>query len=440
MDEMRTPPNSREAEQAALGAIIMGAYEGCVERLIPILKPEYFYNPSNRLIFECVIQLYERNLTCELMAIRDALTQRGKLDAVGGVDYLTLIGENTPGTANAEYYAKIVREKAVLRNMIQTAAEILDDCYDPGAEPTTIIELAEQALLSTTCEIVHSHTVTTADISHDVLKAILSRKQGTFQGLPTGLEDLDRKTHGLKAGEMTVIAGRTGMGKTALMLHMVEHIALDKETPVAMFSLEMTDSALIERMLGSRAGVDLHSLSSGCLTDDAEQKLRIASEEIHAAPILIEGSLNLTARSLRTKARRLVRKHGAKLVVVDYLQLIRSPDGRGQDRYLQIGEVSRALKALSIELDIPVVALSQLNRSSESREGHRPRISDLRESGNIEQDADVVLLVHRPGYYDNNLKDNTAEIIIGKNRNGPTGSVEVTWYANCVSFHDEWPQ
>ena len=432
------PPSSLTAEQAVLGALVVGSFNDNVEQIIPTLKPDHFYSQGNRLIYDCIVELHLKNVRCDLVALRNTLDQRGKLDSVGGVDYLMDICEATPGPANAEYYANIVRDKAVLRSMIQTADGIRDACFDPAAEPGEVIESAEQSLLSVTTEAVQSDTTQASDITMGVVDEILNRKAGTLRGLPTGFDDLDQLTHGFKEGEMTIIAARTSMGKTSLMLNTVEHIAVDKNVPVAIFSLEMTDAALIERMLSSRAGVDLHNMSSGRVDENAEQKLQIAAEEIHAAPIHIESCRDLTALSLRTKARRLVRQHGVKLIVVDYLQLIHAAGGR-QDRYLQIGEISRALKALAVELNVAVLALSQLNRLSEQREGNRPRISDLRESGNIEQDADVVLLIHRPGAHNKDEVDNVAEIIVGKNRNGPVGSVHLKWSAQYARF-DNQPQ
>ncbi len=432
-------PAAPAAEQALLWSLIARGYDDCdVELILLSLKATDFYSQRNRMVFEAIAELFERNIPPDLLTLRDCLTRRGDLEDVGGIDYLMELAENTPSTANVEYYSNEVRHKAALRHIIQASHTIRDECLDAAADPQEIIERAEATILSTTSDIIQNDTTSAEDITGDVLAQILNRRAGELRGLPTGFADLDDKTHGLKGGEMTIVAARTSMGKTALMLNMVEHIAVDKNVPVAIFSLEMTDSALIERMLSSRAGVDLHTLSSGLVDAEAEQRLRIAGEEINAAQIHIASCRDLTALSLRTKARRLVRQKGVKLIIVDYLQLVRSAGGQRQDRYLQIGEISRSLKALAVELDVAVLALSQLNRSSESREGHRPRISDLRESGNIEQDADVVMLIHRPGYHDKSEPDNIAELIIGKNRNGPVGSVSLKWTPRSARFENNY--
>ena len=436
--ELYTVPQSPEAECAVLGGLIFSAYDDSIHEIIPLLRPELFFSQTNRLVFEVIADLYVKGIRADALLVRNELSRRGQLDMIGGAGYLADLGEHTPGAINAEHYARIVRDKAMLRSLIQTADNLRDMAFDPAGDAGEIIEQAEQSILAATNEVVRSETVKSSDITLGVVDEVLNRREGQLAGLPTGFAELDLLTHGCKPGELTVIAARPSMGKTAMALNIAEHVAVNKNVPSAIFSLEMTDSQLIERMLSSRAGVDIHALASGCVSQEAEQAIRIAGQEISSAPLFIESCRDdLTHLTLRTKARRLVRQHNVGLLIVDYLQLIHPPaNGQRRDRYAEVGAISAAMKSLSLELDIPIIALSQLNRLSEQREGNRPRLSDLRESGNIEQDADVVMLLHR-AIHDKEAKPDAAELIIAKHRNGPTGSINLKWSGQLARFENQ---
>lgn len=431
MEKLRIPPESLEAETCVLGTIIMGSMERVIDKVAPILKVEYFYRLHNQYVYEAMLECAEKNINVDLPMLQELLQKAGRLEFVGGVDYLIQLAESTPGAANAEYYARIVRDRAFLRQLIQMADKVLDDCYVVRAEPREIAAAADEclsAILTTTAE---STITTAAEIIEGVHDEIIDRKEGELRGLPTGFHGIDDKTHGLKPGEITIIAARTSMGKTAFLLNIIEHLSVEQGHPVAVFSLEMTDRALVERIFGCNAKVNIHSVNNGTLSVMDRQNMEAAVARIKRSQIYIENNRNLTSVILRSSARRLVNQYGVKMIAIDYLQLIKTP-ASSEQRYVALGEISRQLKLLAIELNIPIVVLSQLNRTTEEQK--RPRISNLRESGAIEQDSDVVLLIHRENYYKAGTPDDEADIIIGKNRNGPTGEVKLTWLPHWTKF------
>jgi len=428
----RVPPQSLEAEMCTLGSMVLDPV--CIGDIISIVNADYFYRLDHQMVFEALVKLYDQKRTADLVLLRDELKTRGQLEQVGGVEYLVSIAESVPSSANALYYANIVRDKALLRNLIRTSSEICNQAFEARGEVAEMLDEAEQKIFAVTEQKITGHASSMREIMEQVFEIIQDRDSG-ITGLATGFHELDELTSGLQNSEMIVVAARPSMGKTALGLNIAEYIGADNQKAVAVFSLEMAAQQLAERMLCSRGKVNSHHLRRGMVGDDDYQKLQIAADELSSSPIFIDDSASLTPLELRAKARRLKHKHDIQAVVVDYLQLMHSPGA--ESRQQEVGLISRHIKAMARELQIPVIVMSQLNRAAEGREGHRPRMSDLRESGNIEQDADVVMLLHREDYYHTEAdyeKTNVAEVIIAKQRNGPTGAVSLTWLAEMTRF------
>ena len=428
----RVPPQSNEAEVGVLGSMALN--RECIGEIVGILRAEYFYRQDHRLIYDAIASLYENNKPADLVLLRDELKRRGQFEQIGGVDYLTTLTENVPTTANAVHYAQIVRDKALLRELISEAGQISSRAFEDRGDPSEVLDDAEQRIFRVTEQKITGQAVSMQDIMAKVYETIEKREAG-ITGMPSGFLELDELTSGLQRGEMIIIAARPSMGKTALGLNIAEHVGADNHVAVAVFSLEMAAQQLAERMLAGRSHVDSHLLRKGMLSDSDYGKLNQTAGELSGAPIFVDDSPGLTPLELLAKGRRLKMQHDIQLVVVDYLQLMHVPNV--ESRVQEVGIISRHLKALARELDIPVVVMSQLNRGPEGREGHRPRMSDLRESGNIEQDADVVMLLHREDYYHNEVdyeKTNAAELIIAKQRNGPTGTIELAWHPQWTRF------
>jgi replicative DNA helicase len=373
------------------------------------------------------------------MLVRDELQRRGQLDEIGGPDYLRRVIETVPSSANVIYYADIIKEKMLLRETIAAASEILDNAYDETGSAAEKLDEAERRIFSVTDKRIANAAVALKDLVTRAYELIEKREGTHVTGLPSGYYELDDITCGLQNGEMIIVAGRPSMGKTALALNIAEHIGIVEKMPLAIFSLEMGKQQLAERFLCSYSGVDSQLVRKGMLGTEHYQKLVEACGIISEAPIFIDDTSALTPLEIRAKARRLKRTQDIRCVIVDYLQLMHLGGGI-ESRQQEISTISRYLKSLARELEVPVVVLSQLNRSPEGREGHRPRMSDLRESGSIEQDADVVMLLHREDYYHRGEEDyedtNTAEIIIAKQRNGPTGTVKLTFREKCTRFEN----
>lgn len=422
-----------------LGSMVLD--KDCINEVVQILRGEFFYRQDHCLIYDALLSLYDRNEPVDLVLLRDELKRRGQFEQVGGVDYLTSLANSVPSPANAIYYAKIVRDKAMLRNLITVAGQINNLAYDGGGLVAEIMEEAEQKIFEVTQEKISGQAEAMRDIIHSVFEAIEQRTGSVVTGIPTGFLELDELTSGLQRSEMIVVAARPSMGKTALALNIAEHVGADNIGPdgkglaVAVFSLEMAAQQLAERMLCGRAHVDSHQLRRGLVSESDHSKLQDAADSLARAPIFVDDTPGLTPLELRGKARRLKLQHDIQLVVIDYLQLMYVPGA--ESRQNEVSTISRHIKALARELNIPVIVMSQLNRSPEGREDHRPRMSDLRESGAIEQDADVVIMLHREDYYHSEADyepTHTAELIIAKQRNGPTGTVNLTWQPAYTRF------
>ena len=429
----RVPPQSLEAEMCTLGSMILDV--DCVGDIIPLLHSEDFYRQDHRLIFDALLKLYDEKHALDLVLLRDELKKRGQLDEVGDIDYLVTLAESVPSAANALYYARIVRDKALLRSLISASNEICSLAYEDRAETADIVDEAEQKIFNVTEQKITGQAVPMREILHQTFELIDQRTGSHVYGLATGFEELDDLSGGLQNSEMIVVAARPSMGKTALGLNIAEYVGADCNKTVVIFSLEMAAQQLVERMLCGRAHLDNQKLRKSMLSDQEYQTMHVAADELSNSRIFIDDSSGLTPLELRAKARRLKLKHDVQLIVIDYLQLMHISNP--ESRLMEVTTISRHLKALARELKIPVVVMSQLNRSPEGREGHRPRMSDLRESGAIEQDADVVMLLHREDYYHNEPgydKSNIAEVIIAKQRNGPTGNIQLVWQAQWTRF------
>ena len=438
----RSMPESLAAEAAVLGSMIIDPE--CIGQVIEQLSigTDAFYRLEHRNIFDALISLYEKNKGGSLDAVllRDELEKHNQLETVGGVEYLAKIIDSVPSSANVMYYAGIIKDKLLLREIIAAGSEIVNSAYDQSGEPSEKLDEAERKVFAVTNRKVSSTAVALKDLVTRAYELIEKREGKHVTGLATGYYELDELTCGLQPGEMIVVAGRPSMGKTSLALNIAEHIGVTEGIPLAVFSMEMSNQLLAERFLCSSSEIDAQQVRKGMLSTEHYQKLVEACGVLSESQIYIDDTAGLTPLELRGKARRLKSRHDIRCIVVDYLQLMSLGVGRVESRQQEITAISRYIKALAKELNIPVMVLSQLNRAPEGREGHRPRMSDLRESGSIEQDADVVMLLHREDYYhrdeDGYQRDNTAEVIIAKQRNGPTGSVNLIFRQKFTRFEN----
>ncbi|AUS10282.1 replicative DNA helicase [Laceyella sacchari] len=430
----RLPPHNHEAEQAVLGAILLepGVLVSVNERL----KPDDFYRQSHQRLFQVMNELGEQGEPVDLVTLTAELQDRKLLEEVGGVTYLNELASAVPTAANVEYYAKIVEEKAVLRRLIRTASQIAMSGYGGNEELDHLLNEAERRILEVSQRRIRgSGFIPIQDAlmeSYEQIEALHFNKGG-ISGIPTGFVDLDRMTSGLKGSELIILAARPAMGKTAFALNLAQNAAVRSGQTVAIFSLEMGASQLVSRMLASEGNIDAQAFRTGNLNEEDWEKLTMAMSTLSEAPIFIDDSPGVTVYDIRAKLRRLKVERGLGLVVIDYLQLI---SGRGgESRQQEISEISRSLKLMAREFDVPVIALSQLSRAVEQRQDKRPMLSDLRESGSIEQDADVVAFLYRDDYYnEDSEKKNIAELIIGKQRSGPVGKVELLFLKNYNKF------
>lgn len=431
----RQMPASPEAEAAVLGSMLLD--RECIGDIVEHINADSFSLTEHRIIFGAILTLYENNSQIDLVLLRDELKKRKSLEAVGGVDYLVRVIESVPSAASAEYYAGIVRDKAMLRSLARTCGEILNEACDEGGDIGEKLDTAEQRIFEVTEQKIKGSAVALKDLITQTFENIESRKGSHVTGLSTGFEELNYNLAGLQKGEMIIIAGRPSMGKTSFALNVAEHLGADENVPVVIFSLEMGKHQLVERFLCSRSGIDAQLVRKGMLSADQMAELTRVGGELFEKPIFIDDSPGLTPLMIRAKCRRLKSQYDIQGVFIDYMQLM-SLGGRVESRQQEISTISRYLKALARELEVPVVVLSQLNRGAEGREGHRPRMSDLRESGSIEQDADVIMLLHREDYYHRGEADyednNVAEVIIAKQRNGPTGTVELIFDGRLTRF------
>ncbi|MRR53617.1 MAG: replicative DNA helicase [Deltaproteobacteria bacterium] len=435
----KLPPQSIEAEMSILGGILLD--NEAINRVLDILVPDDFYRESHRKIMRAMIELNDHREPCDLITLTTILKRKGELEEVGGAPYLTTLVDYVPTAANIAYYSKIVKEKAISRNLISAATEIVTDGYDDQAEIDELLDKAQKVIFQISENRINTPYFALNAILKDAIKYIgeLYEKKESVTGVPTGFIDLDHKTAGFQRGDLIIIAGRPSMGKTAFALNIAQYAAVHAQPsyPVVIFSLEMSKEQLVTRLLCSEARVDASRLRTGHLVEGDWDKIMRGADKLHEAKIFIDDTPAISVMEMRAKARRLKAEHGIGMIVVDYLQLMRggsSPESRQQE----ISEISRSLKALAKELSVPVVALSQLNRGLENRTDKRPIMSDLRESGAIEQDADIIMFVYRDEVYNKENPDvkGRAEIIIGKQRNGPIGTVDLTFLGEFTRFEN----
>lgn len=431
----RLPPQNIEAEQSVLGAILLE--NDALPKALEIIEPDDFYKPSHRKIFLAMIELFEKNEAIDLITVSDLLRTKNELEEVGGVTYLSSLASAVPTAANIRYHSRIVKDKALLRNLATSATDILTKIYEGAFEPDEMVDYAERAIFDISERRTKTSFFTLKDVIKDSFHMIehLYDKKEAITGIPSGFRDLDELTTGFQPGDLIIIGGRPSMGKTALSLNIAQYVGVEMKEPVAIFSLEMSKEQLALRMLCSEAMVDSNNVRKGFIRKEDWQKLTAAAGRLAEAPIFIDDSSSTTVLEMRAKARRLKMEHGLSLVIVDYLQLMRTR-GNFERREQEISDISRSLKALAKELKVPVIALSQLNRGVEQRHDKRPTLADLRESGAIEQDADVIIFLYRDEVYnkDNPSTKGKAEVIIAKQRNGPTDTVTLTFLSKCTRF------
>lgn len=431
----KLPPQNLEAEQSILGGVLME--NDALNTVLEFLEEGDFYRDAHQKIFHSMIVLSERNEPLDLITLTNELKKKKELDEIGGASYLASLVEAVPTAANIAYYAKIVKDKSTLRKMISTATEIVTQSFQEGKELEVLLDEAEQAIFRISENRVKPAFYPIKEIVKESFKVIeqLYEKKELITGIPSGFKDLDRKTAGFQNADLIIVAGRPSMGKTALCLNMVQHAAITAKVPTAIFSLEMSKEQLAIRMLCSEGRVDSSRLRSGFLSESDWPKLTMAAGALSDAQIFIDDSPAISALELRAKARRLKADRGLGLIMIDYLQLMKGRSGV-ERREQEISEISRSLKALAKELNVPVIAISQLSRKAEDRPGRKPQLSDLRESGAIEQDADVILFIYRDEVYNPDTDQKTAEVIIGKQRNGPTGKIDLTFISEYTTFKD----
>ena len=450
------PPASVEAEMSLLGSMILDP--AVISEVLHYVRAgDSFYLDANKVIFDALVQHYDTHQAGDLALLIEVLKDKDSLDQVGGPEYLVRLAESAPSAVNAPHYARIVAEKHKLRRLIEAAGQIVYDAYHAGElgpdGARDVLDKAERLVFDVAEEAQTSSAQQLKELLHQTMEMLEANEGRPVTGISTGYIDLDEMTSGLQAGELVILAARPSMGKTALALNLAEHVALGgaaggAPSPSLFFSLEMSRQAVTQRLMCSRSGVDSQRLRRNILNDDDFQRLMGACGELGDAPLFIDDTPGMTITQLRARARRVAAQHGVKSIFVDYLQLLTAPGSGRESRQVEVSTISRGIKALARELNVPIVCLSQLNRGAEQREGHRPRMSDLRESGSIEQDADVIMLLHREAYYhqgdadwamENSEREHVAELILAKQRNGPTGVVELEWDSKTTRFNQrEW--
>lgn len=438
----RIPPQNIEAEQAVLGSMLIE--REAISRVAEILRPEDFYREAHRLIYNAIQQLFNKSEAVDLITLTEHLRREDKLEAVGGISYVTSLANSMPTAANVAYHARIVEEKALLRQLITAATHIAGMGYEANDDVVNILDQAEKTILEVSHRKVTGEFAPIKTIIIDAFSKIeqLYASKGGITGLSSGFKDLDRLTAGLQPSDLILIAARPSMGKTAFVLNIAQHVAVKEKKAVAVFSLEMSKEQLVQRMLCCEAPIDAQRLRIGELQDNDWKNLVRAAERLSAAPIFIDDTPGITVAEMRSKARRLKAESDLKLVVIDYLQLMSgSGNNKGENRQQEISEISRSLKSLARELNVPVIALSQLSRSVESRQSKKPMLSDLRESGSLEQDADIVAFLYREDYYNPETEfKNITEVIIAKHRNGPVDTIQLYFHKAFTKFADLSPK
>ena len=442
-DTHRTPPHSVEAEQGVLGSMLISPREAVAEAVEKI-NDEYFYVPAHQAIYNALVDLWNAGQAIDLITFTQVLRDRNLLESVGGPAFVTSLFTFVPTAANIGYYLEIVRDKYILRQIIDAGTESVRRAYEEQEEVGALLDEVEQKIFAVGEDRFKGQVLSMKDQVMEAIESIekLYERKGGITGISTGFLEFDRMTSGMHPAEMIVIAARPSMGKTALAMNIAEHVAINEKLPLGVFSLEMSSQQLVQRLLCSRARVNLQKVRDGFLGERDFPSLTAAASKLAEAKIFIDDSASLTILELRAKARRLKAQHDVQLIIVDYLQLLRSQSRRAQDnRQLEISEISAGLKSLAKELKIPVIVVAQLNRQPEQRSGGKPRLSDLRESGSIEQDADLVGLLVRPEMYEEDdearqEKSGEAELIIAKQRNGPVGEIPLTYLKEFTRFED----
>ena len=435
MELGKIPPHDIDAEQAVIGSMLTD--KDAVIDAVEKLKADDFYRQDNKLIYEAAMNLYNRAEPIDIITVKAELISMGKFEVVGGLEYLAMLPDKVPTTANVDQYITIVEEKSILRNLIKTANELIDLGYAETEEVESIVDQAEKKIF----DIMQSRNQKGFSALKDILVESFAEIEKLYNqkepitGVPTGFSDLDYKTAGLHNSDLVLVAARPAMGKSAFALNIATNAAVKSKVPVAIFNLEMSKSQLVSRILCSEAMVDSNKIRTGKIEEDDWTKLATALGPLSEAPIYIDDTPGITVAEIRAKCRKLKIEKGIGLIVIDYLQLIQGNSKRNSSREQEISEISRSLKILAKELDVPVIALSQLSRAAEQRADHRPMLSDLRESGAIEQDADIVMFLYRDDYYNpESEKKNIAEVIMAKHRAGSTGTVELLWMGSYTKF------
>ena len=434
----KLPPQNIEAEQSVLGGILID--NDALHRVMEILSSDDFYRDAHRHILDTLLTLSERDEPADLITLTNELRKSDQLDSIGGASYITSLIDSVVTAANIEYYARIVKEKSVLRKLIEASTGIITRSYEDQGDVESLLDESERVIFEITENRVKPSFYPIREIVKSSFKTIerLYEKKELVTGVPSGFKDLDKMTAGFQPSDLIIVAGRPGMGKTAFCLNLAQYAALEKRVPVGIFSLEMSKEQLVIRLLCSEAQVEGTRLRTGFLTESDWPKLTLAAGNLSDAPIYIDDTAAQTVLELRGKARRLNADYGLGMIVIDYLQLMKGRT-RIENRQQEISEISRSLKALAKELNVPVIAVSQLSRKTEERQGMRPQLSDLRESGAIEQDADLILFIYRDEVY-NRSEDNPnrgkAEVIIGKQRNGPTGKIDLAFLDKFTAFKE----
>ena len=432
----RTLPHNLEAERSVLGAILV--HNDAFNLAAQVINEKDFFRDAHRRIFDKMIALNERGAAIDFVTLKEELSRAGDLDDVGGPAYIASLADGVPRATNVEYYARIVKEKSTLRNLIFAANKILTNAYEAEQEPEIILDEAESSIFSVADDRLKAGFVPMRDLVKESFPKIeqLFEQKRLVTGTPTGFVDLDEMTRGLQPGDLIIIAARPSMGKTSLVLNISQYVAVQPGMTVGFFSLEMSKESLFIRLLTSEAQIDSHRLMSGAIGQKDYGRISHALESLSAMQLFIDDTANIGVMEMRAKARRLQAEHGLSLLVVDYIQLM-SGRGRFENRTLELAAISRSLKGLAKELHVPIVVLSQLSRAPEARSDHRPQLSDLRESGALEQDADVVALIYRDDVYNkdpNNENAGIAELILAKQRNGPTGIVKLAFLREQTRF------
>lgn len=436
----RVPPHSSEAEMSVLGSLMIE--KNALARVIDVIDPDSFYSDKHKILFQSMMNLYNQNVPIDFITMRQELTKNGQLEFVGGLAYLTEVANFSPTAANIEHHARIIQEKFIKRALIETASGVIERCYDESADALEEIDSAESGIFSIAEKRFSKSSVSLKKLVHDTLKVIENRKnrEGGLTGVSSGYQKLDEYLGGFQDSDLLILAGRPSMGKTALALSIARNMAMEFRYPIAFFSVEMAAIQLVIRLISAEAKINQHKIRTGRLSDEDMRQIVGALGHLANAPIFIDDSPMLTALELRAKARRLKAEYDIKAVIVDYLQIMKPPKAESREREISI--ISQSLKQIAKELDIPILALAQLNRSIESRADKRPMLSDLRESGSIEQDADVVMFVNRPEvnkimeFDDKTSTEGKAEIIIGKQRNGPIGTVRLAYQKDYARFEN----